>query len=457
MAVASISRRPVTAGAAIWLVVLAVAPAPLVTRLALVGPLVLVPRLAPAIAAAPARGPVAPAAAWPWLAVAAGALAAISLVLATGSAAAAALATPWLLLTLGGAATAVSRFVAWWRTPGSAPRPVPTVTFLAGLAGDVFLVAGAGFLLFDRMALTPLGFDATIGRLSIAHFSVAGFGLVSIAGLLAASGSRVAAAAVVGLVAGIPLTAAGWFIGTSQAAWPGATIVAVSGLLAAAALARRPARRPAPLRLLGIVAAGALGTGMVLAIAWSTGLVLGAPPVALEGMVVTHGVLNLGAVLAGALLLGGRPVIAMRRRPVRRTAEAGVALVIGACAALVVGVIDASTLQARSATGDPYVVASLVGGTVPAWLLARSRLDPRRRPVGSGTVLGLLAVVVGCGVVVSVYGQTMPLRDSFALPGLVLLGLLVGGIPAAAITIPCGLLWAISFRRPRRRTPRPAR
>src|SRR5690348_13151877 len=110
MTVLSISRRPEVAGLILWGVAVATVPAPLAARLWLAVPFVLVPRLAPALSGI-VGGTAGPAAAWPWLSVGAGSLAALALALPVPTAAGAALVIPWLLLTLGDLATSAVRVV----------------------------------------------------------------------------------------------------------------------------------------------------------------------------------------------------------------------------------------------------------------------------------------------------------------------------------------------------------
>jgi hypothetical protein len=262
---------------------LAAVPAPLAARLWLAVPLVLVPRLGPQTSA---HG--APIATYPWLAVLAGVAAAAALAWPPGAWVGAVLAVPWLALVLAGLAVDLARLQTD-RSPGS----------LAGFVADGFLVVGAGFLVCHRLAIDPMGFGSTIVLLTVVHFSVAGFALVAIGGLLASGGSRVAWAGVVGLVVGIPLTALGWMIGTPMAAWPGATTVAASGLLVAAALARLSGSG----RAARVGAAAALGVGMAMAIGWASALAWGIPYVDLETMVRTHGALNLLAVIVASFAI----------------------------------------------------------------------------------------------------------------------------------------------------------
>jgi hypothetical protein len=271
-----------------------VVPAPVAARLWFVVPFLLVPLLAPALA--PVTEPATLLARRPWWSVVAGVAAAGAFAAPMGTAAAGALAIPWLVLTILNA-TAVSWSFAGARSPEA---------LIGGIAA-IFLAVGGAFLVQERVGFDPMAFGPTIALLTMVHFSVAGFALVAIAGLLARSGSRAAMGGAVGLAAGIPMTAVGWMLGTPIAAWPGSVVVAVGGVLVAAGIAAAPGAW----RGGRAGAALALGAGMVLAIGWSTALAWGVPYLDLETMVRSHGVLNLGAVLVASIALTapGRTVV----------------------------------------------------------------------------------------------------------------------------------------------------
>jgi hypothetical protein len=114
---------------------------------------------------------------------------------------AAALCLPWLttttLLGLVGAARI-------WRR-GLAPLPE-----LCADAGLLFLPVGAVWAVVARWGLRPLNFEPVIVLLTAVHFHYAGFVLPLLTGLAGrVVGGRVAEAASVGVVAGVPLVAAG--------------------------------------------------------------------------------------------------------------------------------------------------------------------------------------------------------------------------------------------------------
>lgn len=443
MTVASIARRPVAVGLILWVVALAVVPAPLAARLWLGVPFVLVPRLAPALAVAGVRrsstGLVAPVAAWPWLAVGAGLLAAASFVTATGSAAAGLLAAPWWLLCVGGALTSFARLRAerTWS---------PSVLGLARFVADAFLLGGATALLADRLAIDPMGYGAAIVLLTAVHFSVAGFGLVAVAALLAARGSAIASIAIPGLAIGMPLTALGFIVERPIAGWPGTILVALCGLLVAGALTMgdRGSRGTAAARL---GAAAALAAGMILAIGWSTAQVLGIAYLDLETMIRTHGALNLLAILAAAwVLVPGSRSVPGAVRPVRETIGGGVAFAIGIPVGVVLARSDFGTL-----TEFPVglAVASLVGPAVAGWLVAGRQQWPLARPVRAAMSMGMLAVLVACMVTAAIAGLSSTTTSApFAAAGFIfILGLIVIGPIALLATVPCSVIWLAIVRR----------
>jgi len=125
----------------------------------------------------------------------------------------------------------------------------------------------------------------------------------------------------------------------------------------------------------------ALATGMLLAIGWSTALVVGVPYLDLEAMVRTHGALNLAAVLVAAWALAGkvRP-LAVTARPVMPTLGARLALGIGAIVAA------RPTLDGRCDRFDPDCCRRL--GRNRPYYDRRGRgtgnVRPLARPVGFG-------------------------------------------------------------------------
>jgi hypothetical protein len=280
-------------GLGVWLAGLVLIPAPLAARITLLAPLVIVPRLLELL---PPRPFIARIAGLPAL-VAALALP-ISFALPAGPVAAA-LTTPWLAVSVTAAAGTVAHGLP--RLPGLIhPRRAPElgVDVSLGLLG-----AGAFFLSCDRLGYRPMDFDAVTILLTGTHFHFAGFGLLGLTSLL--SDSRpLLRVPVLGLVVGIPLTAAGFVAGSAAISAVGAVIVGSSGIAVAVALLVNDVagRTGWALRSAG----AALLVGMPMGIAWSLSILSGFVFVDLDTMVRTHGTLNAAAVLVATLGMGRR-------------------------------------------------------------------------------------------------------------------------------------------------------
>ncbi|MGH2407498.1 MAG: YndJ family transporter [Candidatus Limnocylindrales bacterium] len=284
-------------GLVAWIIGLLTLPTPLAARMLLLAPLMIVPRL---LAYVPRR-PLGPErlAGWPAL------LAALPLVVAFAEPAgplAAVLTVPWLGL---------SAFFALAALLHGLPRLPELVrpARAAELGIDTalgFLAIGAMFVFIDRLGLGLLGFSDALILLTAVHFHVAGFGLLILTSLLAAN-RRWLRAAVVGLVVGIPITAAGFVLGSSALNALGALVVGWSGIGVAVALLNGvdvPGWRRWFLRLAGAV----FMIGMPMGIAYAGAIALGQHFLDLDTMVRTHGALNGVGVTVATLVYrnGGR-------------------------------------------------------------------------------------------------------------------------------------------------------
>lgn len=210
---------------------------------------------------------------------------AVSFLLPAG-AFAAALASPWTLITATAALAALIHFA-------RDPRRWSIHPDLAIDAAFGFLAVGGMFALTDRLGLRPFGFSASIILLTAVHFHFAGFVLVT-AGVLAYRRvpDRSVAAALTGLIIGIPMAAVGFF-GFPNFAWVGAMLVAGGGLLiGVATVTRAGTMAPAPARWLARVAGLSLLVSMPLAIVYATGGLTGATWLDVSTMARTHGALN---------------------------------------------------------------------------------------------------------------------------------------------------------------------
>jgi hypothetical protein len=282
---ASVAPGVTLVGLIIWVAALVLLPAPLAARILLLAPLVIVPRL---LTLLPDRRWVASLAGWPAV------LAALPLLVAFAlppGALAAIFVLPWLALAIGGALAAILH--------GLAQLPsILQPRRWADLGIDValgFWAVGAIFTVIDRLGVDT-GFSATIVLLTATHFHFAGFGLVSLASLLARSRPWLRAP-VAGLIVGIPLTALGFVLVSDAFDAVGALFVALSGIGVGVGLltvAVSGASRWAA-RLAGV----ALFVGMPMGIAWSMAILLGTSFLDLDTMIRTHGALNATAVLLG--------------------------------------------------------------------------------------------------------------------------------------------------------------
>lgn len=137
------------------------------------------------------------------------------------------LALPWLLTTVLIALTGLARIFRRGLTP---------LAQLCSDAGMVYIAVGAAWAVADRLGIRPLDFDATIVLLTAIHFHYAGFALALATGLvLRLVPGPVSATAGVGVIAGVPLVAAG-ITATQLGADPVSESVAALWLATAGAL-----------------------------------------------------------------------------------------------------------------------------------------------------------------------------------------------------------------------------
>ncbi len=268
-------RRQALLGALLWSGWVAAARPSWTAALLVLSPLTLVP-LGLGLGARPENGPFTPALdRLRLLSGPAAALAALSFTLEPG-AAAASLTLPWLVTSMAIGLVGVGRLL-------SRRRLEATVAVDAGLA---YLTVGAAWLTISRAGARPLGFDDRIVELTAVHFHYAGFALPIVAGLVA---TRLVVPAWV--VIGVAATAAGITAG-GTAEWLGASLLALAGLATAVLLARHGRCASGLARVLLLVAAAALSTGMCLAMGWAWSSRFGWTYLDLAGMARWHGTLN---------------------------------------------------------------------------------------------------------------------------------------------------------------------
>ncbi|MBA2720552.1 MAG: YndJ family transporter [Chloroflexi bacterium] len=186
---------------------------------------------------------------------------------------------------------------------------------LAVAAAGGFLALGATWLVVDRAAFRPFGFDQTIVLLTAVHFHVAGF-VLTLAGALAARQQPGIAihALVAGLIVGMPLTALGFF-GYPLLSWVGALLVATGGIgvgLVLIMISRSTMDRVARTAL--VVAGATLFLTMPLAAAYATGTTFGIGFLDIPAMAAIHGGLNvvgfaIPAMIGWSRLRGSNPSI----------------------------------------------------------------------------------------------------------------------------------------------------
>lgn len=196
--------------------------------------------------------------------------------------------------------------------------PLEELCFDAGL---VYLAAGGGWTVLAWGGLRPLGFAAPIVLLTAVHFHYAGFALPLLTGLAGQALPRGiwTRAAALGVIAGVPLVAAG--ITASQlGAGPAiegaaAVVTAVAGLLTAGLYLRLVIApgRSAAVRILWGLSALSLTGGMILAALYGLRTWISISWLDLPWMWALHGTANsIGFAIPGltawALLRATTPV-----------------------------------------------------------------------------------------------------------------------------------------------------
>lgn len=213
---------------------------------------------------------------------------------------AAAATLPWLLVTLLIALQGVRE--AW-------PVQGRSAATLAPAVGMMFLPIGGGWLVLSRLGARPLGFSDIIVLATAVHFHYAGFVLPILVGQVArALPGRPATLAAGGVIAGVPLVAAGITLSAFDVRWPewlAAWLLVVSCFLTALLQLRVAAQQHrAPAALLSLSSLALLG-GMVLAAVYALGSYCGIAWLSIEDMLPYHGAVNaFGFALCG--LLGWR-------------------------------------------------------------------------------------------------------------------------------------------------------
>ncbi len=195
-------------------------------------------------------------------------------------------------------------------------RPLPLVP-AAALA---YLSVGAAWLVVARAGLRPLGFSHEIVELTGVHFHYAGFAATLMAALTIGALrnrrrlGRLAVAAGMLIVAGVPITAAGITTGSGALTIMGPVLLATGVLTVAALMALAIPSTAGPIArwFLWISAAGVV-VPMLLGVDYAVGRVLPIAALDLQAMALIHGDLNaLAFSLAGLI---GWTLVVRRRAP----------------------------------------------------------------------------------------------------------------------------------------------
>ena len=226
---------------------------------------------------------------------------------------AAALTAAWLAVTM---LMALRGAGGIWRLLRERPGDWPAR--LGTSVAQLYIVVGAIGALAWRGQWRPGGFSHDIILLTGIHFHYAGFVLPLVAGLVAGrSTSRVAKAALWGVVIGIPLVGVGITF-SPLVELVAALVLSASCLVVAIEMARLAlqSNRPAVAMLLGI-ASMSLAIAMLLAALYAVGHYIGASYLTLPIMVATHGLTNaIGFSLCA--LVGWNLALRGAREPERR-------------------------------------------------------------------------------------------------------------------------------------------
>ena len=176
-------------------------------------------------------------------------------------------------------------------------------------AGMLYLPVGAAWLLASRLGIQPMGFGDTIVLLTAVHFHFAGFAAPLLAGMAgrglvrSASLSRVFGLAVICIIGGTPLVAAGITFSPTLALI-GAAIISVGLILLAVLVLGWVVRSVNSFIAQTLLVVSSLSSvvAMILACLYAYSLVAKTVIVDIPQMALSHGVLNsFGFALCGLL------------------------------------------------------------------------------------------------------------------------------------------------------------
>jgi YndJ-like protein len=202
---------------------------------------------------------------------------------------AASLSSAWLIFSLLVALFGITRLTA---------RAVYSVAELSIVAGLLYLTVAGAWLVIYRLGVQPFGYGETIILLTVVHFHFAGFAAPIIAGMHGRvlrerkHPQKIFAASVFGIVAAMPLVAAG----ITFSPWVGVigTLLLAAGLVLLAVLTVGWVIRALPLgkRLLLLIGALSSCSAMVLACLYAYSLATKTLILDIPTMAMTHGLLN---------------------------------------------------------------------------------------------------------------------------------------------------------------------
>lgn len=214
--------------------------------------------------------------------------AAVSVFLGSGRVAGV-LATVWFLCTVPAAFGGLAELLA-------GRRDIPGFVGAAGLG---YLSFGAGWLVISRLGIRPLGFPPVIVELTAVHFHYTGLAVAALAQqvVLAARdwrrGRLVASAAAAALVAGSPITAAGFTVASAPLQMVGVAMIA-SSVMVLAVLTLLVSRRVmgTPAVWLVRVSAWSVFLPMPLALDFTLAKLVPIPALGIQAMAAVHGSVN---------------------------------------------------------------------------------------------------------------------------------------------------------------------
>ena len=225
---------------------------------------------------------------WRW---AIAALAVAGSLVAPSGTAAAALAAVWLIVAAHG-------LVGRLRIAASS-KVEPAL--VADVAAPAFACVAAGAFMCSRGNVSMFGIGEPIVQLTAVHFTYAGVGAVTLAGVVARTHRVAGKFAVAATVSAPPVVALGFLLEHPVPQVGGAALMA-AGVFAIATLQLMDLRLTNGVgRPLLVVSSLAPWTPMVLAVAWAASNYADVPALSIPDMARTHGTMNAVFVVAGLL------------------------------------------------------------------------------------------------------------------------------------------------------------